>query len=131
MELFIRVVDKIVSDPMQSARLTHRGDVIVVMPDGHDWTPSERTHQDYRILRIAAVKAEAEAMLAAEPGDEKNRMLQRRAFKLNLDDPNLPAAVKEFIADGSRRVPIGTVTVTQMRAIKQQKQPIADPGLLP
>ena len=130
MELLIRVKSKTSPDPYKDCQLTKRGHVIVVMPDGHDWTPTERTNPEWRIVSLPSLsRAEAEAMLASEPGLETNRMLQRRAFKLDVDA--LPTAAKVFMNDDSRKTPIGTITVTQLRAIKTRLAPLIDPDRLP
>lgn len=131
MELLIRVVDRTGSDIYKDVGLTKRGHVIVVKPDGHDWAKDELTHPAWRIVRVNCTEAEANAMLAAEPGLETNRMLQRRAFRLDVDHLALPPAVKLFLSDDSRQTPIAEITLNQMRAIKTQTKPKKDPDPLP
>ena len=132
MELLIRVVDKVGTDIYKDVGCTKRGHVIVAMPDGHDWTPNELSYPGWRIVRVTGISdAESGALLVTEPGLVTNRMLQRRAFKVNLDDTTLPAAVISFIADNSRKTPIGTIALAKIRTLKTQLQPVKDPDLLP
>lgn len=120
------------SDPYLDVGLVKRGGVITWQADGWAWSQTELTNPNWRIIRVTGISdAEANAMLTSEPGDATNRMLQIRAFAMNLDLGSLPKAVTDFIKDDSRSTPIGVVTLAQVRAIKQQNPPVADPNATP
>lgn len=133
-ELLVRVRDKTSPDLYKDVRLTKRGDVIVVMPDGWTWGSGELTNPDWRIVKLPNVSLdEAEAMTAGElPADPKvpSRTLQRRAFSFDLD--NLPQSVAAFIADDTRASPALTVNLTlaQFRGLKKRKEAKQDPAIL-
>lgn len=132
MELLIRVADKISDDIYRNVKLTKRGHVIAVMPDGHDWGARELDNPDWRIIRITGIgAAEARALVAEEPGLEVNRMRQCRAFKLDLDDVRLPEDARAFIADDSRKIPVFTVSLSALRTVRKRLEPVADPDQLP
>ena len=42
-EMLVRIADKSSDDPHKNAQLTKRGDVIVIQPDGWNWSAAERT----------------------------------------------------------------------------------------
>lgn len=74
-----------------------RGNVVVVMPDGHDWTPRERGNPDWRIIKIAGLSVEEGESLCASDyvqadvgmrGRESD-MISLRKFFLDLDHPSL------------------------------------------
>lgn len=133
-ELLVRVRDKTSPDIYKDVRLTKRGDVIVVMPDGWTWGSGELTNPDWRILKLPNVSVEeASAMLGGElPIDPQapSRTLQRRAFSFDLD--NLPQSVAGFIADDTRKTPALTVNLTlaQFRGLKKRKEAKQDPAIL-
>lgn len=87
-ELLVRIVDKTSTDPYLNAQLTKRGDVIVVVEDGHRWGRDELANTEWKIIKVPGVKAsDVSGFLAPEPnGDNANpsRVLQRRAFRFNL-----------------------------------------------
>lgn len=132
MEFLIRVRDKVGSNIYHDVKLTKRGHVIVAMPDGHDWGLQELTNPDWRIVRVPGIsEAEAGAMLAPEPGLEVNRMLQRRAFKIDLDHGAIARANRAFIDDDSRQTKLIEITLQQARFLKKQLKPVQDPDPLP
>jgi hypothetical protein len=133
-EILVRVRSKSSDDPVLDCKLTKRGDVIVARPDGWAWGAQELANPDWRIIRLPAVPLdEAEAMLAPEPEtDPQNpsRMLQRRAFRLDLD--SLPQPVRDWLADDSRQQPAlaAGVTADQFRALKRRKPAVPDPAVI-
>lgn len=132
MELLVRVKDKIGSDVYHDVKLTKRGHVIVVKPDGHDWGARELDNPDWRIIRIPGIsEAEATAMLAEEPGLDTNRMKQRRAFKLDLDNGVFKNTHKNFIDDDSRQTRHVEINISDLRQLKKQLKPVKDPDPLP
>lgn len=88
-ELLVRVVDKVGPDVYADAKLTKRGDVIVVCMDGWAWGTEELGNPAFRILRIPGVEPDALSwLLVGEPESnpqQPSKTLQRRAFKLDLD----------------------------------------------
>jgi hypothetical protein len=103
MELLVRVVDKRSDDKVNDIMLTKRGDVIVVKPDGHDWTERERTYPEWRILRLPDMtEAEAYSFISPQkPTDAKLRfVLAPRAKRIDLDA--IGVAVDEKDRDDSR-----------------------------
>lgn len=131
-ELLVRVRDKVSPDPYLNVRLTKRGDVIVVMPDGHDWAADELRNRDWRIVKVPGLSmVEAEAMTVEEPHDpERSRMMLRRWFRLDVDSVDLPQRARQVIADDSRAAPTFDLTLQQLRAAKLQKSPVADPAVI-
>lgn len=87
-ELLVRVVDKINEDPLLNSKCTKRGDVIVVCPDGWEWSVEERSNPNWRIIKMPDMNMdEASRLLAPELDTDPNqpsRVLQRRAFKINF-----------------------------------------------
>lgn len=142
-ELLIQVVDHSNPDnPYLDARLTKRGDVIYVAPDGWPWGDEETSQELFRIVKVPdAAVSDLEGLTMKEPGDlYRRRTLQPRLFKLDLDA--LPQAVKTKL--GKARKKRGarakddllddldglTVTKAQVNAIKVQKSSIPDPNII-
>lgn len=87
-EMLVRVVDKVNADSVYlDVGCTKRGDVIVIMEDGHRWSPAESAGDPWVIVKVPGVPSDKlAAYVVPEPGDPKqNRMLQRRAFRFDLD----------------------------------------------
>lgn len=128
-ELLLRVIDKINSDdPHLDARMTKRGDVIVVCPDGHDWGKDELSAPYWRIISVAAMPMlEAQEFLAQESGDQRlNRMLQKRIMKFDID--NLPPPIKNAI-DAPRTGHI-IVSAALVATAKKVRAARPDPNVL-
>ena len=128
-ELLIRIRSKTSPDIYKDVRLTKRGDVIVVRPDGHDWGTEELTNPDWRIVRCPALTvAEAEAMLVEEPGDQlTNRMLLRRWFFYDLSQ--LSAQIQALLDPDGPRTDI-ELNLNTARSLKTQKTSIPDPNVI-
>lgn len=87
-EMLVRVVDKVnPDDPRKDARLTKRGDVIVVQPDGWAWTATELAGDPWIVVKVPGVpESDLSAYLMEEPEDlARPKLLQRRAFKFDID----------------------------------------------
>lgn len=95
-ELLVRTVDKTNDDPYLDAQLTKRGDVVVIVPDGHEWSEAERSNPHWRILKFPGVpESDLASLTAPEPEtnpSKPNRMRQRRNWRLDLDDPRIEQA---------------------------------------
>lgn len=132
-ELLVRVVDKTNADPYLDAKCLKRGDVVVVMPDGHGWGKQELINPDWRIVKLPGIPvSQATHFLGPElPEDPLNPslMLQRRAFKLDVDALPDP---KGQMADRKRRNPLHKVnlTVAELAALKVRKPSLPDPNVL-
>jgi hypothetical protein len=86
-ELLVRVVDKINDDPYLDAQCSKRGDVIVVVEDGHAWGREEIANPDWTIIKVPGVAAkDATGFVARELNysEQPNYMLQKRAFAFDL-----------------------------------------------
>jgi hypothetical protein len=135
-EVLVRVRDKVNEDFYRDTKCTKRGDVIVVAPDGWPWGNDELTLPFWRIVKLPNISvSEASTLLAPEVDTDPanpSKTLQRRAFKLDLSNVNLPQAVIDFLKDGTRSSPSITlnVGVAGFRALKVQKQPVADPAVI-
>lgn len=135
-EALIRVVDKTNADPYFDAQCTKRGDVIVVVPDGWSWGHEELINSDWRVLKLPNVsELQAASFLAPEPETnpkKPSRVLQRRAFKFDLDDANLPAELKAWLQDGARNQPTFAAALTgaQLNAFRKAKPKRSDPSTL-
>lgn len=57
-----------------------RGDVVSEYPDGHNWGKVERSHPDFRIIRIAGVDPVRIQMRRAPPAFVTEADLSRRRF---------------------------------------------------
>jgi hypothetical protein len=100
-ELLVRVVDRVGANVYQDAKLTKRGDVIAVCPDGWPWGTTELANPEWRIVRVPGVAPEALAYLTAEEIESAetkgSRVLQRRAFKFDVDATAIgKAGLREF-----------------------------------
>lgn len=85
MELLVRTKDKIGTTPELCAQCTKRGDVIVAMPDGHNWGTKEIANPDWRIIRVPDLgDSRAKALVAAEPLGLSPHP-RKRGMRLDLD----------------------------------------------
>ena len=136
-ELLLRVVSKTAPEDLRrDTKLTKRGDVIVVKPDGWRWVGRELTSPQWRILKVPALSvSEASMLLAGEPPDDLVRpslTRQRRMYRLDIDNAALPVALQGYLADSTREKPafIVNIDIDQIRRMVIRKPKIADPGLL-
>lgn len=134
-EILIRVTSKIAADFYPNCRITKRGDVIDVEPDGWPWGTDERTASFWRLLSLPNVSvAYAKTFLARETAVSQldlGRTLQHRAFRLDIDNPALVGQWRVWINDDTRAVPIfvSAFTEAQIDALKILKSHIVDPVL--
>jgi hypothetical protein len=134
-EILLRVKDKINSSPYLNAQCTKRGDVIVVCPDGWRWGFRELDDPQYRVVCIPQMSvSEAQAFVVGEmeTSPQPASMLRhRRAFRLDLEHPSLPESFQTWLADDTRTVAVWTLDLPleTLRALKQRKPPLEDPGV--
>lgn len=135
-ELLVRVVDKTnPDDPYLDAQLTKRGDVICIQPDGWPWGREELANPDWRIIKLPGIAAESLAAFTAPEVDNDpanpSRVLQRRAFRLDLDHAVLADAAS-VMADGERKQPAKAMALTAAQIIRARvrKPARVDPNVL-
>ena len=135
-EILFMVRDKANGDPYLDVKNYKRGDAIHIAPDGWQWGSIELTNPGWRIVALPNItEAQAASFMAKEVDvDPQNpsKMLQRRAFKLDLSNVTIPAAIKTWFQDDDRTLPIRTINMTpaQFLAFKVQKSPVPDPNVL-
>lgn len=136
-DVLVRVRDKPkTGNPRIDTKRTMRGDVIMVRQRGMPYSTVELTHPDWRIFSFENIEAdEAQMLLSSEPpGDPLNPSLtwQVRLYRLDIDNLTLPKALRDFISDDTRQVPIFAVKLTaaQIRSLFLRKQPVVDPMVL-
>lgn len=95
--LLIKAVDAVNDDPAKDASGCYkRGDVVVVLPDGHQWGRKEGPPNFFRLKIPGLSVAEAEELMAAEVDVEGNA-ITRRARRLMAD--SIPAEIRKAIAE--------------------------------
>lgn len=135
-EMLIRVEDKRnLDDPEMDAKLTKRGDVIVVMPDGWNWGRAELSAPFWRIVRVPLTMDEANAMLGEQKDTDPlnpSRVLRRRAFKYDLDAimAALPRGARDAFDDVERKTPIIDAATGPFRASKIEHSRLPEPGVI-
>ena len=68
MELLIHISGRINTDAVLNLKLPKIGDIVVAMPDGHDWTPLELSGPDFRVIKVPGMsQALADSLTAPEP----------------------------------------------------------------
>jgi len=138
-ELLIRVIDKVNNDTRLNYQCTKRGDVIVVVEDGWNWTEKELKNPDWRIIKLPGVPVATLSYLTQaehemyNDGVEKELALKKstllkRVRRLNVDLTNLPKAIKDYLADSSRTASSLTIDTTKfnIESIKVDKALVAD-----
>jgi hypothetical protein len=86
--MLLRVADKPVSgDELLDAMRTGRGDVIVICPDGWQWSQAELSNPEWAIVKLPGVDpALLVAFTQPDNGDPAQGTIpQRRAFRFNVD----------------------------------------------
>lgn len=137
-ELLIRVTDKTnLQDVYKDVQLTKRGHVITVVPDGWSWSEVERTNPDWRIFKWPSVSVDdCIDFLMPEPDLRPVKvgvdpMLQRRAYKLDVDLVSLPTALKNYLADTTRVSPWFTIPANiTLAQVKKQVAKRLDPNVI-
>lgn len=97
-ELLIKATNATHSDPEKDARgCWKRGDIVVVMPDGHEWGGEERLPK-FVVVKIPGVDAERARKYI------EHYAAARRRYRIRVDD--VPNAIRNQLRD------TGQVTVT-------------------
>ena len=125
-ELLIRTVDKTSSNLIDNATCTKRGDVIVVVPDGWNWSQIERTNPEWIIIRSKLSVEEAKAYTEPPKKTDAEKIVARRAIKIDLDSVKIPAQVKDSIDDINRLEAIIDIGAFDIKTIEVTK--VVDAG---
>lgn len=127
-EILLKLKDMELSrDAAIDSQRDRRGDVIVALPDGHDWATAELEWPDWIIVKIPGMSVdEASAVAAPEPPDPNNpgAIRWKRLFSINLDAVAqvAPSAVPLFA--WPRCQPFITVDDPNLaRALKYERPP--------
>ena len=85
--LYVILVDVSHPDPLMDADCNKRGDVIAVVEDTHQFSPSEMANREYRIVEVPSVRADALThLIEREQADPRvTRLIQAQGRKLNVD----------------------------------------------
>lgn len=112
-ELLIRIIDRPTSDGSK------RGDVIAVGADGHGWSLAELTNPLWRIVRVPVTETEVAAFLRPRLTDG---IVQRyRDLIVDVDSPQVPAALAQFIADNTRQTPVFDLDAATIRKLRASR----------
>jgi hypothetical protein len=124
-------------DPYLDAKCTKRGMVVEILPDGVSLGAVGDAYDGWTVIEVpGASKEDVSALLAKEPGDPMlNRMLQRRAFKLDLDALGVPDTRRKVGAEtmmtlAAAETPPLQLTLSEVLAVKAPIEPLADPNIL-
>ena len=123
-EFLIKARSAVHVDPDKDARGSYkRGDIVVVMPDGHMWGTSE-TLPDFVVVKVPGVDHERaqqliESEVEIDPETGERIPVRRRRWNIKVDD--VPLAVRKALRNN------GEVTVTwnQVRNFVQNKLTLA------
>lgn len=126
-----------IDDPYVACKAYQAGDVIDMFDDKFDLNAYHGVVEQVKLGRWVIVQVpwtqnECLAMLQSEPGDEKtNKMLQRRAFKLSLENLS-DANVKAEIANAAKADSIKPVALADLdsKSVKIQREALADPAII-
>lgn len=128
-ELAISVIERTADDPLVESKLVaKRGLVIDVLEDGHQYGRMELTNPLFRILKLPGVPlAFGRSFLGREIGDHPHALA--RAFRLDIDHPDIPADLAAYLADDARAEPSFEVDQATIAALKQAR-PTGDPAAI-
>lgn len=130
-EMLIWMQDRQGIDIEHTSKLSQRGDVVTVQPDGWGWTLAEQTDPFLVVVVPDATVTDLESFLSHEmpqPGNEDANWadiantLQFRGFKVDVDAYVPPSG---GVLSSGTSVPLNDVL-----ALKVQKPPIPDPKVI-
>ena len=116
-EFLVKAIDAVHADSVKDKRGCYkRGDVVVVMPDGHVWGKAEGLPK-FVIVRVPGLAVDAaRKYLESEMDAASENIITRRKFKLLLD--NVPISIKNQLKS------TGEVTVSWTTAKQYIKNKI-------
>lgn len=86
MEILLRVKDKNTKNRKEFDWVaTKRGDIIVVMPDGHLWGTAELSNPEWRIIRLPGVPWEVSFDWAEPAIHQGSHVSLARKYRINLE----------------------------------------------
>lgn len=135
-DLVVMAVDKVAKDdPYMDAKLLKRGYVIEVQADGFSWGTEDRAFAGFRILCVPDLSVSEASVLLGREFDtdptQPSRVLQCRAFRLELGHPALDAAgLRAYIDDDARAQDSAVVSADVIRAITVRVDPRVDPAVV-
>lgn len=110
-EIIFWAGDRGKTDQELHAQAYKRGDVISIHEDGWKWSEIELTKPQWRILRLTRITDLADLAELVQPEMSANTLMRkRRAF---VDPAKLPLAVRTWLQDDSRAVPIFEANVNR------------------
>jgi hypothetical protein len=132
MELLVRTVDKVSSNPSFHIQLTKRGDVITYHPDGGSWGIEELAYPEWIILGVTDMtEDQANSLLQSEepPADSPNTPVAQRKYAIDLDALGIaiPSRTAVYESDG-RTAPDYILPVETVAANIITKPPSSDPS---
>jgi len=71
------------AEPVKNNQLYQRGDIIVIMPDGHPWSKTERETPEWRILQVPGDPESFASLVRAEENTRADWL--RRLKTLDLE----------------------------------------------
>lgn len=94
-ELILRVVDKPAPAAFDRPMVAQAGDVVVVVPDGHQWGREEISNPEWRIVRLPGVaeSALADLMEARPHAIDLTRTIAARHFRIRVEEPIMAALI--------------------------------------
>lgn len=140
MEFLIRVEDKPSGkDIYQDVERTERGDVIAACPDNQPWMVYELTSPMWRIIKVPGFvppdanlldKTEVEVLVVKDKANPNDlpKTAQKRAYKFDIDNPNLSPDLIAYLADDKRKAQ--SFVTKQADLILVRKSPVADPKVI-
>lgn len=112
MRMLVMKQDQSHPDPYMDAGRYKRGDVVVAVEDGHEFSAME--HADFVVVDCPGIPAaSAAALVGREVRSAEHQLVRRRGFAFDLDGH-----------DGKR------VTVAKLKALHKAKPVLRDPDVL-
>lgn len=115
MDILFRTKDKVnQNDETLDVKCLKRGDVVVVVPDDHNWGEQELANPDWRIVKAPNL-SEADTADFTDPEDDfdADPMSQRRKWMIDLDNINLTQEFIDYLNDDTRASPTYTSAWTR------------------
>lgn len=135
-EALVAVTDQKNSDPVEDARSSLKaGDVLVVLPEGHSWSDTEKI--SYLILKLNLTEEEAQKLLApetkeaepkkVEPSDTgKAELSDRQSSALDKQMETARGELVETVRARAYRLKIETLGFDLQKFWENSQQPFQD-----
>jgi len=112
MLILVRVTDRpTTGNPQKDARNLMGGDIVSYYPDDRYMSPRMLTNPDWRIFKITDIPESALIALTDDENDDENEPVGDgfkyvRKQKVDIFSKQLPKAVKNYVNDSTRAIPI-------------------------